>query len=54
MTYRKFSIKKKVIHFVIPSSRSFLKTTKIFFKVENNVGFILDIARRLFHEYLFL
>jgi hypothetical protein len=54
MTSRKVGIKNKVVHFFIPSSRSFLKTIKRFIKETNKVGFILDIAKRLFHVDLFL
>jgi hypothetical protein len=54
MTSRKASVKKKAIHFGIPSSRSLLKTINRFFKVTNKAGVILDIAKRLFHVDLFL
>jgi hypothetical protein len=54
MTSRKVGVKKKVIHFSIPSSRSLLKTIERFLKVTNKVGVILNIARRLFHVNLFL
>jgi hypothetical protein len=54
MTSRKDSIKKKVVHFGISSLRSLLKTIKRFLKVTNKAGVVLDIARRLFHVYLFL
>jgi hypothetical protein len=54
ITFRKFSGKKKIVHFGIPSSESLLKTIKIFLKVTNKAGVILDIARRLFHVYFFL
>jgi hypothetical protein len=54
MISRKVGIKKKVIHFGIPNSRSLLKTINIFLKVKNKARVILDIARRLFHVDLFL
>jgi hypothetical protein len=55
MTSRKPGFKKKVIHFGIPSSRSFLKTINyIFLKASNKIAIILDIDRRLFHIDLFL
>ena len=53
-TSRKYNVKKKVVHFGIPSSRRFLNTIKRFLKVENKAEVILDIAWRLFHVYLFL
>jgi hypothetical protein len=54
MTSRKFSVKKKDVHFSIPSSRSLLKTIERFLKEENKVGVIISIAMRLFHVDLFL
>jgi hypothetical protein len=54
MTSRKISVKKKAIHLSISSSRSLLMTIKIFLKVTNKDGVILDIAMRLFHVYFFL
>jgi hypothetical protein len=53
MTFRKSSVKKKVIHFNIPSSRSLLKTIERFLKVKDKVGVILNIIERLFHVDLF-
>jgi hypothetical protein len=49
MTSRKVGVKKKAVHFGIPSSRRLLKTIKRFFKVTKKARVILDIARRLFH-----
>jgi hypothetical protein len=49
MTSRKSNVKKKVLHFGIPNSRSFLKTIKIFLKETNKDGVIMDIDKRLFH-----
>jgi hypothetical protein len=46
---RKSNVKKKVVHFGIPSSRSLLKTIKTFLKVTNKARVIMDIARRLLH-----
>jgi hypothetical protein len=54
MTSRKVSVKKKAIHFGIPSSRILIKNIKRFVKVKNKVGVIMDIAMRLFHVYFFL
>jgi hypothetical protein len=54
MTSRKFSVKKKVLHFGIPRLRSFLKTIKRFIKGKNKAGVILDIDKRLFHVDFFL
>jgi hypothetical protein len=54
MTSRKSSVKKKDVHFDLPSSRSLLKTVKRFLKVKNKAGGIMDIAKRLFHVDLFL
>jgi hypothetical protein len=61
MASRKSSIKKKVVHFGIPSSRRMMKTIKRFIKDTNKVlknknksRVILEISKRLFHEYLFL
>ena len=54
MTSRKASIKKKVIHFGIPSSRSLLQTIKRFLKETNKARVILDIGMRLFHADFFL
>jgi hypothetical protein len=53
MTSIQFSVKKKAIHFDIPSSRIFLKTIKRFLKVTNKDGVILDISKRLFHVFIF-
>ena len=53
MESRKASVKKKVVHFGLLNSRSFLKTIKRFLKVKNKDRVILDIARRLFHVYFF-
>jgi hypothetical protein len=49
MTSRKISIKKKVVHFFIPSSRSFIKTIKRFFKDIKKDRVIPDISKRFFH-----
>jgi hypothetical protein len=54
MTSRNVDVKKKTIHFSIPSPRSLLKTIEGFLKVENKAGVILNIARRLFHVNFFL
>jgi hypothetical protein len=54
MTSRKVGIKKNVVYFGIPSSRSFLKTINRFIKEANKARVIMDITRRLFHAYLFL
>jgi hypothetical protein len=54
MASRESSGNKKSIHFGIPSSRSLLETQKRFLKVTNKARVILDIAKRLFHVYLFL
>jgi hypothetical protein len=54
MESRKASVKKKVVHFGILRSRTFLKTIKRFLKVTNKARFILDISKRLFHIHLFL
>jgi hypothetical protein len=54
MTSRKFSVKKKVVHFSIPNSRRFLKTIEIFLKAIDNPEVILNIVRRLFHVHFFL
>jgi hypothetical protein len=53
MSSIKSSVNKKYVHFVIPSSRSLLKTINIFFNAKNKARVILDIARRLFHVDLF-
>ena len=53
MASRKSGVNKKVFHFGIPSLGSLLKTIKRFLKVENKVGVILDLAKRLFHVDLF-
>jgi hypothetical protein len=45
---------KKVVHFGIPSLGSLLETIKRFIKVTSKARVIIDIARRLFHVYLFL
>ena len=54
MAFRESGVNKKVVHFGIPSSGSFLKTIKRFLKVTNKARVILDIAMRLFHVDLFL
>jgi hypothetical protein len=54
IAYINVDIKKKVVHFGIPNSRSFLKTIKRFIEAENKARFILDRVKRLFHVYLFL
>jgi hypothetical protein len=54
MTFRKSNIKKKVIHFGIPGSRSLLTTIKRFLKASKKDRVILDIVRRLFHVDFFL
>jgi hypothetical protein len=54
MASRESSGNKKVVHFGIPSSGSLLETIKRFLEVTNKARVILDIARRLFHVYLFL
>ena len=54
MTSRKANVKKKVIHFSILSSRSFLKTIERFLKVEYKDGVIMNIAMRFFHVDFFL
>jgi hypothetical protein len=54
MESRKFGVKKKDVHFGIPSSGSLLKTIKRFLKVEKKARVILDIAIRLFHVDFFL
>jgi hypothetical protein len=54
MTSRKADIKKKSLHFGIPSLRSLLKTINRFLKETNKAGVILDIAKRLFHVDFFL
>jgi hypothetical protein len=54
MKSRKVGIKKNVFHFCIPSSRKLFKTIKAFLKAKNKARVILDIARKLFHIYLFL
>jgi hypothetical protein len=41
ITSRKYSAKKKVVHFGIPSLRNWLKTINGFLKASNKVGFIL-------------
>jgi hypothetical protein len=48
ITSRKFSVKKKTIHFSIPSLRGFLKAIERFFKVEKRDVIILNIANKLF------
>jgi hypothetical protein len=53
MTSRKANLKKKVVHFGMPRSRSLLKTIKRFLKVKKKVGVILDIFKRLFHVDFF-
>ena len=53
MTSRKAVMKKKAVHFDIPSLRSLLKTIKRFPKATNKARVILDIARRLFHVDFF-
>jgi hypothetical protein len=52
MESRKASVKKKVVHFGILNSRSFLKTIKRFLKVTNKARFILDISKR-FSIYIY-
>ena len=54
LTSRKFNVKKKGVHFGIPSSGRLLKTIKRFIKVTIKARVILYIARRLFHVYFFL
>jgi hypothetical protein len=54
MASRKASVKKKVVHFGIPSSGSLLKTIKIFLKETHKTRVIVDIGRRLFQVDLFL
>jgi hypothetical protein len=54
MTSRKVGVKKKFVHFGIPSLRNLLKTIKRFLKAENKARVILDIATRLFHVDFFL
>ena len=54
MTSRKTGVKEKVIHFGILSLRSFLNPIDRFLKETRKDGLILDIARKLFHVYLFL
>ena len=54
MTSRKYSVRKKFVHFGIPSSRSLLKTIKRFLKATNKARVIMDIERRLFHVDLLL
>jgi hypothetical protein len=49
MTYRKCGVNKKYIYFSIPSPRIFLNTIYGFLTGEKSVGFILNIARKLFH-----
>jgi hypothetical protein len=49
MTSRKDGLKKKAIHFSIPSMRSLFKTIERFLKATYKVRVILNIARRLFH-----
>jgi hypothetical protein len=51
MEFGKSNVNKKVVHFGIPSSGSFLKTIKRLLKETNKDRVILDIARRLFHVY---
>jgi hypothetical protein len=51
---RKFGVKKKVVHFGIPRSRSLPNTINRFLKVTNKARLIMDIAMRLFHVCLFL
>jgi hypothetical protein len=54
MPSRKCGVKKKAIHFYHTKLEEFIKAIKRFFKVENKIGVILNIARRLFHVNLFL
>jgi hypothetical protein len=54
MESRESGVNKKVVHFGIPSSRSFLNTIKRFIKVTDKARVILDITKRLFHVDLFL
>jgi hypothetical protein len=51
---RESSGNKKVVHFGIPISRSFLETIKRFINAETKARVILDIARKLFHVDFFL
>jgi hypothetical protein len=53
MASRESGVNKKDVQFVIPSSRSLLKTIKRFFKETNKARVILDIARMFFRVYLF-
>jgi hypothetical protein len=50
----KSDVKKKVVHFGIPSLGRFIKTIKRFLKATNKARVILDIARRLLHVDFFL
>jgi hypothetical protein len=54
MTSIKVGVKKKVVHFGIPCSRSLLKAIKIFLKVTSKAGVILDITRRFSYVNLLL
>jgi hypothetical protein len=53
MASRKANVKKKVVHFGIPSSGICLKSIKIFLKEINKARVILDISMRFFHADLF-
>jgi hypothetical protein len=54
ITSRKFGVKKKDVHFSIPSSRILLETVDRFIKVAYKDGVILNISKRLFLAYLLL
>jgi hypothetical protein len=53
MTSKKFSVKKKSMHFSIPRSRSLLNSIEIFIKVTNIARVIQNITRILSHVNLF-
>ena len=54
MESRESNGNKKIVHFGIPRSGSFLKTIKRFLKETNKARVILDLSRTLFHVDLFL
>ena len=54
MASKKTSVKEKVIHFGITSSRSLLKAIEGFLKETNKARVILNISTRFFHVNFFV
>jgi hypothetical protein len=54
ITSRKVGVRKKAIHFSIPSLGRFLKTIEIFIKEAHKIRVILKITKRWFHVNLFM